>query len=104
MSFPSIRKLGRVVAIVCALASVTFFLPSCREDPDENETTNAERREILCEKLDACGFAEELAVDDCAAWAEDLSDWLTDCALRADGCRELAECFNIAEGAVPEAP
>ncbi|MCL4234904.1 MAG: hypothetical protein KJ042_10330, partial [Deltaproteobacteria bacterium] len=97
------RKLVRTLAVVGVLILVVNVAPACREDPDENETTNAERREILCEKMDACDFADDLEIADCAAWAEDLSDWLTDCALRADGCRELAECFNIDEGAVPDA-
>ncbi|MCC6160053.1 MAG: hypothetical protein IT350_18525 [Deltaproteobacteria bacterium] len=100
---PSIRKFGRALVVACVLMSVVTIAAACREDPDEDETTNAERREILCDKLDACGFADELAIADCATWAEDLSDWLTDCGLRADGCRELAECFNIEEGAIPEA-
>ncbi len=95
-----VRKSARIlVASMFAIALV--FVAACREDPDDDETTNAERREVLCDKMDACDFADDLAIEDCATWAEDLSDWLTDCALRADGCRELAECFNIDEGAVP---
>ncbi len=68
------------------------------DDDDDDDATDEDKVTILCDKLDACGFLDDLEIDDCETFGEGLSDWLMDCAMLAEGCGGLADCFNIPEG------
>lgn len=100
--FTDSRRRRARFALIAALAlALVFVATGCREDDPDDESTSEDRRTVLCDKIADCGFEEELEIDDCESWAEDLSKWLLGCAVDADGCGDLAECFNIAEGVTP---
>ncbi|MCZ7582525.1 MAG: hypothetical protein M5R36_03870 [Deltaproteobacteria bacterium] len=96
-----------LILLLAVFVAVTAFIVACDtsksddddDDDDDDDASDEDKIVILCDKLDACGFTDALDVDDCDAYGENLSEWLMGCAMRSESCRDLAECFNLPEGA-----
>ncbi len=93
---------GAALAVLCVLSGMILMgLAGCGggdddDDDDENDDVKrADKEEIICRKIEECGFTEDIGAGECASYAADMSEWLLSCAIAARGCGELADCFNL---------
>jgi len=93
-----IYYLGFLLILVICLVGCSGGTGGSTGGGDDDEASDADKQAILCDKLAACHFEEALGAQDCPAYAKELSDWLMECAMRATGCGDLADCFNLPEG------
>ncbi|MBZ0273550.1 hypothetical protein K8I61_16040 [bacterium] len=103
------RRVSLHVLVLAAAAMLFSFALSCEsgssgggssvaEDDDDDDPSDEDRAAVFCDMIEACGFADDLAIDECVSYADEMSEWLLNCAVRSKGCRDLAECFNLPEG------
>jgi hypothetical protein len=88
-----------LLILAASMIAVAFFVTcsggSASSGDDDTAASEEDKETVLCSKIEACQFENALGITDCVTYAKDISGWLLDCAMKAEGCEELADCFNL---------